>query len=191
MCLHWSHGLVERDCTVTLLTLPVITLTLATPVALLAWLLFGRLYARGQLERGLDKKSFKTSMKRIRAESKTNPGDFLHNRWMKFGGGFYGLAAFWTFACIEITELAGFVVGFPGLAALFADGVLDFVVSVAVNQLRNLVSALVWVTWWPGKVLGAPPALWFMLAYGGYLCGLQLAQREVTLHSLRERLRAP
>lgn len=174
----------------TLLAIPVITLTLATPVALLAWLLYGRLYAGGQLERGLDKKSFKTSMKRIRSESKGNRGDFLLNRWMKFGGGFYGLVAFWTFACIEVSELAGFLVNFPGFAQLLADGILSFVISVVVNQVLNLVSALVWVTWWPGTVMGASPALWFALAYGGYLFGLYLAQREVTLQSLREWLRA-
>ncbi|MDO8864036.1 hypothetical protein Q6D67_20320 [Haliea sp. E1-2-M8] len=171
------------------LTILVITLTLAVPLALLAWLLFGRLYARGQLERGLDKKSFKASLKRIRSESKTNRGDFLHNRWMKFGGGFYGLAAFWTFACIEVTEVTGFILNFPGFAALFADGIPAFFISLAVNQVLNLASALAWVTWWPGQVFGASPALWLALAYGGYLCGLQLAQREVTLQSLRERLR--
>lgn len=48
------------------MTLLVIALTLAVPVALLAWLLFGRLYAEGQLEPGLDRKSFRASMKRIR-----------------------------------------------------------------------------------------------------------------------------
>lgn len=172
------------------MTILVITLTLAVPVALLAWLLFGRLYARGELERGLDKKSFKASMKRIRSESKKNRSDFLHSRWMKFGGGFYGLVTLWTFACIEVTEVAGFVQNFPGFAALFADGILNFIISVAVNQMLNLVSALVWMTWWPGQVMGAHPALWIAMAYGGYLCGLQLAQRDVTLQSLRERLRA-
>ncbi|QIB64827.1 hypothetical protein [Kineobactrum salinum] len=162
--------------------------SLALPVTLLSWWLFDRLYAAGRLERGLDGKAFKSQLKRIKTESKKDKSDFLSTRWMRFGGGFYGVAALWTFACIELTELAAFLADFNGFAALFEDGILAFVISFLVNQFVNFVMAFIWFTWWPDVAGGASIFLWLVAAYAGYLAGLYLAQRNVTMNSVRDRL---
>lgn len=162
-----------------------ITITLlALPVGLLTWLLFGRLYAAGRLERGLDRKATRQALKRIRKETRKDKSDFLNTRWMKFGGGFYGLVALWTFVCIEATELASFVAGFESFAKLFENGVLSFVIGVLANQLVNFITALLWFGWWPSADGGGTAILAFVAAYAGYLGGLQLARRGVTLRTI-------
>jgi hypothetical protein len=161
----------------------VIPLFLMLPVALLAWWLFSRLHTSGRLERGLDRKATKLALKRIKAETKKDKSDFLNTRWMRFGGGFYGLVALWTFVCIELSELMSFIANFNGFAELFQNGVLHFLIGVAVNQLQNFVTALLWFSWWPGNGGGGTVILGIAAAYAGYLGGLTLAQRGVTVDS--------
>lgn len=165
----------------------VIPLFLMLPVALLAWWLFSRLYSSGRLERGLDRKATKLAMKRIKTETRKDKSDFLNTRWMRFGGGFYGLVALWTFVCIELSELTAFFGNFNGFAELFQNGILHFLISVAVNQLQNFVTALFWFGWWPSNGGGGTPMLWVAAAYAAYLGGLTLARRGVTVNLLRMR----
>lgn len=166
----------------------VIAVSLALPVTLLSWCLFDRLYAAGRLERGLDRKAFRSQLKRIRVESKKDRSDFLNTRWMRFGGGFYGVAALWTFICMELTELAAFLQTFESFAILFEDGIWAVVVRFLVNQLVNFVLAFVWFTWWPGVAGTASIFLWLVVAYAGYLTGLSLAQRNIRPEALRASL---
>ncbi|MDZ7671070.1 MAG: hypothetical protein U5Q16_17215 [Gammaproteobacteria bacterium] len=159
-------------------------------MGLLTWLLFGRLYAGGRLERGLDRKANRQALKRIRKETRKDKADFLNRRWMKFGGGFYGIAGLWTFVCIEATELTLFIANFNGFAELFGNGVLNFVIGVLANQFVNFVTALLWFGWWPGDGGGVNAIVVFAAAYGGYLGGLYLARRGMTLNSLGGRISA-
>lgn len=79
--------------------LPYAILELGLPVAALSWLLFYRLYSRGELARDADHKSIGAGLKSIRKtekESRLTSDSMLHAKWMKFGGGFYGVAAAWT-----------------------------------------------------------------------------------------------
>lgn len=156
-------------------------LGLGIPVLALTWYMFGRLYQAGELERGHTGKALGQSLKELKAKNKapeTRSKDFLHNRWMRFGGGFYGLTALWTFAVIEALDLTGFIWNFPGFAALFADGVISFLVDVFTNQITNFVSAMVWFTYWGGD--GGSIFVTFFIAYGAYLAGLKLAREDVT-----------
>lgn len=155
-------------------------LQLGLPVAVVAWFLFHRLYADGELDRDDGYRSVRSRLRDIKKSSRRNPTrDIVRNRWMKFGGGFYGAAGLWTFAVIEIRDFAGFVSDFPGTAALFADGIFSFAVDAFVNQVQNFVSALVWFTWWPGQQDSL--LIWVLVAYAGYLVGLNVARfvREV------------
>lgn len=151
---------------------------LGMPVAALSWVIFYRLYGTGVLDRAANDKEIEQSLKDWKKEE--GPSGFLQSRWMKFGGGFYGVAALWTFFCVEVSDLFGFVTDFPGLDALFAGGIVSFAVDVLINQLSNMLNALIWFTWWGGRDSMVVAA--FLVAYGGYFVGSNLARREINWH---------
>ena len=160
------------------------TVELGLPVAALSWLLFSRLYIRGELARDADRKAIRSSLKQIRQASKKSkiPADsILHTKWMKFGGGFYGVAALWTIIVIEASGIASTIAHPSSLEKMFHGGLIEFVVNLVVNQFTAFVQALVWFTWWPGKEHG--PLVWIAVAYVAYLAGLNLARYETALGS--------
>ena len=157
-------------------------LELGLPVAGLSWLLFYRLYSMGDLARDADHKAIRAGLKAIRKTAKQQksnaPGtSILHKKWMKFGGGFYGIAALWTLIVIEVSGVVTTLLHPAGLQAMLDKGLIGFIVSLIVNQFLTFVDALIWITWWPGKDGGL--IVWFAVAYVGYLAGLNLARLEV------------
>ena len=153
------------------------TIFLGIPMAVLSWLLFSWLYSDGRLSVEADRKMISTNLKEMKKSKEPGSDDelgFLYNRWMKFGGGFYGLAALWTLVVSEFLDLYRFMTNFPGFVKLFEDGVIKLFIAFLMNQIGNLVSAFVWFSWWsPGSML-----LWVLVAYAGYWIGIQFAKRD-------------
>ena len=154
------------------------------PVAALSWLLFYRLYSRGVLERDADRKAIDERLKAIRKvekETKETSDSVLHTKWMKFGGGFYGVAAAWTLIYIEASGVLG-VILHPSIVKETIDkGIGHFITQQISSQISTFVDAAIWFTWWPQK--GHGPWVWFAVAYAGYLAGLNLARHETRLGS--------
>ena len=162
------------------------TLELGLPVALLTWALFLRLYETGQLERGLDKEALKTSMKALRKSGKGDKHSrrvdhLLHQKWMKFGGGFYGIAALWTLIVIEVKDLWQFLANLDQAGNLLDEGLLSLLIGMLVNQITNFVQAFLWFGQWVPDDGDLP--VWILVAYLGYLVGLNLA--NIPLDRLR------
>ncbi len=159
-------------------------LELGLPVAALSWLLFYRLYGRGEIARDADSKTIGAELKQIKKaakKSKELSDSVLYTKWMKFGGGFYGVAALWTLLTIEASGVAS-VIAHPSLIeAMFQNGPVDFIVKQITGQVGNFVQALLWFNWWPEK--GRGPFFWFVVAYVAYLAGLNLARRETRFGS--------
>jgi len=181
-------------------------LKLGAPMAILSWGIFSWLHSKGKLDIRADRKAISTELKQMRKnekkqraeakKGKKNENDFsnflqlrdskpsqaeenaemLYGRWMWFGGGFYGLAALWTFAVVEVLDILGFIYNFPGFAKLFEHGVWSLVGDLIANQIMNIVSAFVWFNYWSGS---SPVWLWFVVAYLGYLLGMELAKRQI------------
>lgn len=152
---------------------------LGLPVAALSWLLFYRLYSRGDLARDADHKAIDASLKEIRKaqkQSKETSDSMLHAKWMKFGGGFYGVAAAWTLLYIEASGIVGVILHPSVLQEMFHKGIVHLVVQQITGQVATLVDAAVWFTWWPDR--GHGPVAWFAVAYVGYIAGLNLARYE-------------
>lgn len=148
---------------------------LGMPVFFLTWYLFRRLYQRGDLKVGTDYKTIKSDLKSIKKQGKKS-SDMLHKRWMKFGGGFYGLTAVVTLILVEVADIWNFLFDFPGFAALFEDGLIGFVVGLLVNQLQNFITALLWFAHW-GE--GRNMLVWVLVPYGCYLLALRTAEQPV------------
>ena len=157
-------------------------LELGLPVAALSWLLFYRLYSRGVLSRDADRKSIEASVKTIRkAEKESNEkhDSLIHAKWMKFGGGFYGVAAAWTLIYLEASGIVSVVLHPSAVLDSFKKGIGDFIGQKISGQVTTLVDAATWFSWWPGR--GHNPVAWFVVAYVAYIAGLNLARYETGL----------
>ena len=152
---------------------------LGVPVAILSWYLIDRLYQSGHIESGSDFKTVKESVglaKKDWKDTDKSAGNFFEQRWMKFGGGFYGLTALTTLILIEVKDGFAFVTNFPGIAALFAGGVFGFLVDFIVNQIQNIIMAAIWFTYWNDD--NASMFTYIAVAYVGYFAGVTLAGDE-------------
>ena len=157
---------------------------LGIPVAALSWLLFYRLYSRGDIARDADSKTIDAGLKEIKKaakKSKERSDSVVYTKWMKFGGGFYGVAALWTLLMIEASGIAGMVAHPSAIETMFHNGPVDVIVNQVTGQINNFIQALLWFRWWPEK--GHGPWFWFVVAYAGYLAGLNLARRETRFGS--------
>jgi hypothetical protein len=149
---------------------------LGLPMLVLSWLLFSWLYRKGKLEIKAGNKETAVSLKAMKKESKAKGQggqNYLYDKWMWFGSGFYGLAALWTFMVIEVIDLANFIFNFPGFASLFAEGIINTLVTLFLNQLGNILSAFIWFNYWSD----GSPIIWLLVAYLSYLGGIELAKR--------------
>jgi hypothetical protein len=158
------------------------TFELGLPVLGLSWLLFYRLYSRGELARDADRKTIDANLKEIKKAEKESeePSDsVLHGKWMKFGGGFYGVVATWTLLVIEVSGIVSVIAHPSSLEAMFHKGPVDFIVNQVTNQVSTFVQAAVWFNWWPER--GHGPAVWFAIAYVAYVAGFKIARYEFGL----------
>ncbi len=159
---------------------------LGLPVLAFSWFLFLKLFQSGSLGRELDRKTLTAEMKKFgkaASKNKASKSRYFYDKWMWFGGGFYGLAGLWTFAVIETQQAITFAIDFPGFAAMTENGVISFLINFALNQLGNLLQGLVWFTWWPADSI----LLWIGVAYLGYWVGIELARRQVQISGLLRR----
>ena len=167
---------------------------LGLPLAGLSWFIFNWLYSSGELDRGDNRRAIAARIKKMKksfdkdksTKSDKHNANFFYEKWMKFSGGFYGLAGLWTLAVIEFLDAVSFIFNFPGVSELLADGIVSFVYSVLANQLGNIFSAFIWFTYWPAE----STLVWVLIAYVGYWTGVEMARRnlELPVEQMREQL---
>lgn len=149
------------------------------PVFALSWFIFQRLFASGTLDISLSGKDFDKHVSKLGKSFKDGRG--FEARWMKFGGGFYGIGAMWTLIIVELRDLVAFVSAFEGFGGLLEDGIVSLIVAFFINQLQNFITAITWFLYW-GDGIGI--AIYLAVAYGGYYAGVQLA-RSLTMDELK------
>lgn len=97
--------------------------------------------------------------------------DFLHSKWVEFGGGFYGVVAFYTYLLIELGEVKDF---FAGLANLLNQSLVGLLVNFFIQSIMNFVIAITWPVYWLSRI-HSEQWLWVIGAYGGYWLGARAA----------------
>lgn len=176
-----------------MLTLLLAFLELGVPMALLSWLLFMRFFGRGELDRQANRREiearvkefktqYETEKKKRKREGESGAGlamrsgaDHVFDKWMVFGSGFYGLAAFWTLLVIEFFSLTELAVNLLTLSIL-EDGWMQLLIGLATEQLSNFMSALLWFSYWGDSFLAN-----FAVAYAGYWLGIEAARRNLQI----------
>jgi len=165
-------------------------LKLGLPCLLGSWIIFYWLFAEGRIGRDVRHRAIKAALKDNKKALKKSDDKkvrLIYNRWAWFGGGFYGLAGFWTFLVIETVDLITFLTGGNYLSAV-SGNLLDLVISFLINQLANSIKALLWFSYWPGP--GESMLIWIAAGYLGYWCGIELARRHLTPRRLLKRDRS-
>ncbi len=115
-------------------------------------------------------------------ESKSN-GDLIHNKWLAFGGGFYGLVGLMTYVVVELREIRDFFMGFESFSALLSALSLDLFIDLLIDALTNFIVAIAWPMYWMSDIAGEYIWIWFAVAYGGYWAGAKYA-----IHRMQERV---
>lgn len=156
------------------------------PVAVFTLALVRWALQRGHLKESTDTgalrrelKAMSGSRKKRKRKDAVGEQEKLHplqKKWAKFGGGFYGVVAFFTYIVIEMREIIDTITHLGGLIDFIANLGLNLVIQMLVQALLNFVSAMIWPVYWMQRIETHQVWVWFGMAYAGYWCGLKLAQ---------------
>ena len=138
------------------------------------------------------RKEVKKQQKKLKKGVKTNPDalkefeanleptrkmNLAHNKWLAFGGGFYGVVALWTYIHVEVGEIRDFLYNLGGFFAMFSNISIDLIIDLIINSLMNFVWAIAWPGYWIGAIESGDAWVWVIAAYLGYRLGFKLAMR--------------
>jgi len=105
----------------------------------------------------------------------------VHNKWLRFGGGFYGVVGLLTYAVVELGEIRDFFTRFDGLASLISDISVDLFIGLFIDSIKNFVVAIAWPVYWLSDIRSDHIWIWFVVAYLSYWAGSRYA-----LHMARQ-----
>jgi hypothetical protein len=165
-------------------------LMVGAPIAVFTLALVYWALLRGSFSESLDTKALQ---REIKAMSKKNKGKNkgknkedlkenavelhpLQKKWAKFGGGFYGIVAFFTYIVVEVLEIINKVKGFGGFFDFLKQLDFSVIIHIFVEALTNFISAMIWPVYWMQRIDTDLTWIWFVVAYAGYWVGLKLAQ---------------
>lgn len=103
---------------------------------------------------------------------KLNP---VLNKWLSFGGGFYGIVGLLTYAVVELGEIAEFFREFESVANFFKYISFNMIIQLFIEGLMNFIVAIAWPIYWLDMIAGEFIWIWFLIAYGAYWLGAKLA----------------
>jgi len=104
---------------------------------------------------------------------------FLYKKWMKFGGGFYGIVTFLTYLHIEIIEVIDFFQSFFGTESILSKLGLMLFVEFFVDSIINFVYAFLWPFYWTKYLPIGSIWVWLGIALLAHIVATQLAMHKV------------
>jgi hypothetical protein len=119
-------------------------------------------------------KAIKRQSKKKKGEER-KPADPLHNKWLAFGGGFYGVVGLLTYAVVELGEVRDFFASFNGFADLLNRISFGMLIGLFIEGIKNFVVAIAWPVYWLSDIRSDYIWIWFVVAYLGYWAGTRLA----------------
>ena len=160
-------------------------LMVGVPIAVFTLAIVWWVSQRGHFQESLDTKSLQREIKSMSKDYKQNKKDKseskstqhpLQKKWAKFGGGFYGIVAFFTYIVVEVREIATMIINFGGLIDFLKQLNIDVIINIFIDAIMNFVTAMVWPLYWLKRIDTDQTWIWFVIAYVGYWAGLKAAQ---------------
>ncbi|MCW8876199.1 MAG: hypothetical protein OQJ89_09955 [Kangiellaceae bacterium] len=108
--------------------------------------------------------------------------DFLHKKWVQFGGGFYGMVGLWTYLVVEWKELTTIITDFKPFDLTISNIITEVIIKFLIESILNLLTALTWPIYWIGKMQGTSIWLAFIAAYLGYWVAETLLKNHFSKH---------
>ena len=124
------------------------------------------------------KKDMRSSLRANKNKAGAGAGQF-NKRWMKFGGGFYGLMAVYTYVIIEIKDIIYFFQQFESLSAFIDQFGISMIIEIIINALTNFIHAAIWFKYWGDYFQMNQIFIWCGIAYGCYYAGFFFARHVV------------
>jgi hypothetical protein len=158
---------------------------LALPVAAVSFVMVWWALKKGLLQ---ETEQVKALTNEIKAMSRLKRGEKpdmnpLHSKWMKFGGGFYGIVAIYTYGLVEWDELRTFVADFGGFGAFIRNLNIGVLVNIFIEGFKNFITAISWPVYWMAEFGAERIWIWGGMAYAGYWLGMKIAQQLVARNS--------
>ena len=161
-------------------------LMVGLPVSIFTTVLVYWTLQRGQFEESLDMKGLGQKLKAMskanKKKDKQDPEESTENvhplqkKWAKFGGGFYGIVAFFTYIVVEVREVFDMIMEFGGLFDFLKQLNFGVIIEFFVEALTNFITAMIWPVYWMQRIDTNQTWIWFVMAYAGYWSGLKVAQ---------------
>lgn len=149
------------------------------PVALASYALIWWALRNEYLDSVVDVSELEEQIKLQRKDKKNRKKhDPVHNKWLAFGGGFYGVVAMLTYIVVELGEIRDFFLNFESISAFFSGISFDMLIELVIDSFMNFILAIAWPWYWLGETAGPHIWIWFAMAYGGYWAGTRLALRQ-------------
>jgi hypothetical protein len=164
-----------------------VLLKLALPVGGLSflmvwWALRGGVLSSQESVRALSKeidalsKARKKDRKEKKKPAKVNP---VHDKWLKFGGGFYGIVALYTYGLIEFREIRETIAGLGGIREFIGSLSINLLINMIIEGLMNFIAAISWPLYWMSEFGSGQIWIWMVIAYGAYWLGIRAAQHFI------------
>lgn len=128
-----------------------------------------------QLEKEVSMLSRAQSNKKKHREIPSRKLNPVHNKWVKLGGGFYGVVAMMTLIIVEIGEIVSFLGSYSEIMGRISGLSLDLLINFFIDQMMNVFMALAWPWYWIQEIRTNHIWVWFLAAYGGYWLGARAA----------------
>lgn len=150
----------------------------ALPVGLVTFGMVFWALLNGYLTENADQDALEKELNQMSkgGDSDQLPGDFLHRKWVKFGGGFYGVVALITYAVVETGEVGEFLANFEGIRHFLNTISINMVIDFFIDSLMNFITAIAWPAYWLSDIDRQHAWVWFIAAYLGYLAGARAAR---------------
>ena len=101
-------------------------------------------YKRG-LGDEFDEVKTKTLKKDARGKKRDyKTGNGFLDKWLDFGGGYYGIIAFIQLIFIEIAQVRDFIADWDGLSAFIDSLGIGMLINMLIEQIMNFVAAICW-----------------------------------------------
>ncbi len=103
------------------------------------------------------------------------PVNPLLGKWKRFGGGFYGIVAMYTFFVMEPPIVVQLAQDLSQPANWSLGGLIAVLVAFVISSIMQFVSAAVWFAYWFDDTADEAIGLAAVLLYGGYVFSARLA----------------
>lgn len=141
------------------------------PTAILTFIMIFYAIKRGYIEinEAVDSlKKRKKQAKKDKEEFKVNP---VHQKWLYFGGGYYGLMALGTYIHVEALEVINFFGNYSSFSNILDQMSINAVIHLIIESFMNLIPAFTWFLYWPDLIVMHNGWYWLLASYIGYQLG--------------------